>query len=537
MASKKRATAELTADDRGLQRGLARAERRFGAFRKMTSRGFGALAGASSKLAGGLLGGATLGGTALIASEAAKTVEFEEALTRLAINSKGAVGSLEVLRSKIFDVSNNTGVAREEVLAAASTFTALTGDGKAAADSMELFAKVSKGTGSSMDDIATSAAAMAQNMKIAPQDMEKAFSILIAGGKAGAIELKDVAGLMASLSAANQRFAGSSGTGGLASMSAALQIARQGFGSAAEAATGLEALMGAIVQNSGKLKDAGIKVFNRDAKTGQKTLRSFDEIVQAIANSKLAKDPTALFKALGRKEAIAAFDALTKNRAAWGDLADATLDAKDVQEDFNTFQQSSAGQLQAAWNEAKNSIAAAITPQMIEGFSAAIRGAISLAGDLVRGLGAVGEKITEIMGGDDAEITKMDQDAALDRLLLKGNSLEDVERRMQASKAKNPWDMQAMGEQNRFLADSGTLDFEGIQKAIGRRRANDRRIAKEDAARRARQPGLMERAAAAEEFNSDLTREANQVQVSILMDPSTTDLKAKLDNSKREALR
>ncbi len=535
MASKKRATAELTADDRGLQRGLARAERRFGAFRKMTSRGFGALAGASSKLAGGLLGGATLGGTALLASEAAKTVQFEEALTRLGINSRGAVGSLELLRQKIFDVSTNTGVAREEILGAASTFTALTGDGKAAAESMALFAKVSKGTGSSMDDIATSAASMLQNMKIAPQDMEKAFSILIAGGKAGAIELKDVAGLMASLSAAHQRFAGSAGTEGLATLGASLQIARQGFGSAAEAATGLEALMGAIVQNSGKLKEAGVRVFNKDAKTGVKTLRSFDEIVQAIANSKLAKDPQKLFKALGRKEAIAAFAALTKNREAWGNLADETLRANDVQEDYDAFARSSAGQLAAAWNQAKNEIASAITPQMIEGFSAAIRGAISLAGDLVRGLGAVGEKITEIMGGDDAEITKMDQDAARDRALLKGMSIGDLEKLTQQTRSRNP--MEAITAQAKLVEATGSADVEGVEKSVKRWRANDRRVAKEDAARRARQPGLMERAASADAFNGDLEREANQVQVQIYMDPSTTDLKSKIDNSQGQTLR
>ena len=88
-----------------------------------------------------------------------------------------------------------------------------------------------------MDDVATTGAALSQSLKIDPADFEKAFSILNSQGKAGAIELKDLAGEMASLAPQWQR-AGSSGVEGMTNMGAALQIVRRNFGSASEAAPG-----------------------------------------------------------------------------------------------------------------------------------------------------------------------------------------------------------------------------------------------------------------------------------------------------------
>ena len=120
---------------------------------------------------------------------AQSALAFNESLTRLDIAANGAMGSIDEINSRILDVSDSTGVAKEEILAGANAFLALTGNGKAAAESMELFARVKKATGSSMDDIAASSAAVNQNLGIMPNQFEKAFSIMIAGGKAGAVEL------------------------------------------------------------------------------------------------------------------------------------------------------------------------------------------------------------------------------------------------------------------------------------------------------------------------------------------------------------
>ncbi len=387
MGNEKPAKVELTADTRSFAKQLKDASKRWAAFGKGVGKGFGrSIKGIGKSLAGGAgraAGMLGFGGAAvMIGSEIQKTVKFEESLTRLKIASRGTIKNMGQFRDQVFAVSNATGVAREDVLQGASAYVTLTGDAKTASEAMGLFSRIQKATGSSMDDIASSAAAMTQNLKIAPEDFEKAFSILIAGGKAGSVELRDMAGLMASLAPLSERFAGGGGTSGLANLGAALQLTRQGFGSAEEAATGLQALMGAIVQHADKLEDAGVKVFTKD-KDGTKRMRNFQEIVEAIGNSKLAKDPTKLTKALGRKEALAAFIQLTKVDGAWDDLAKSTMDAKDVSEDYATFQQSTSGQMQKAWNDIKNTVAAALTPDRIQAFTEFLKLAIGVAAKLV----------------------------------------------------------------------------------------------------------------------------------------------------------
>src|SRR5690606_10300258 len=105
----------------------------------------------------------------------------------------GALGNMDRFRERLLAVSSETGVAKEALVEGASSFLALTGDADTTRKSLELFAKVAKASGASMGDISASAAAMNQNLGITGDQFERAFSILIAGGKAGAIELKDVA--------------------------------------------------------------------------------------------------------------------------------------------------------------------------------------------------------------------------------------------------------------------------------------------------------------------------------------------------------
>jgi TP901 family phage tail tape measure protein len=340
-------------------------------------------------------------------------LNFNEQLTRLDIASRGAMGSMEQVQDRILAVSKATGVAKEELLAGAASFISITGDGKAASQTLETFARVAKASGASMGDISKSAAAMTQNLKIAPEDFEKAFSILIAGGKAGAIELRDVAGLMAQIAPLAERFEGGSGTTGLADLNAALQLTRQGAGSAGEAATQLSALMGAVVKNASRLEKSGVKVFNVDAETGAKTLRSFQEVIEAIGNSELAKDPTKLIKALGRKEAEAAFIQLTKVDGAWKSLADSSRDANDVAEDYDKFQRSSAAKVQKAWNNIKTAIAEAFTPERVDAMATALAGVLGFATDIV-------DKFQALQGFID-RITGNDQDEELGRTLARGS--------------------------------------------------------------------------------------------------------------------
>jgi TP901 family phage tail tape measure protein len=360
----RKAKAELTLQDK-MGRGLRVARKRVGAFAKssrsmvgsaMRGIGFGAIA------AGG-------GIVAALASGGREVLRFEERMTRLQIQSGRTVHQMGDFRSQIDKVSRETGVARGEILDAASGFVSLTGDMDGAQDSLKTFARVAVASGASMTDIANTAAALRQNLNVRPDEMEKAFSIILAGGKAGAIELKELSGLLSSITPMFSQF-GTTGAEGMAELGAMLQLSRQGFGSATEAVTGMQGMMVAFTKNAKKFK--GVKIFQKDPKTGEKTMRNLRDIVVDLGNSKLARDPGKLLKAFGRVEGFRAFQQLVKNKGALDALIESTRNADDVGKDFDTFQESAAGKLKLALNTFKQAIAEAFTPAKIEAFVKAV---------------------------------------------------------------------------------------------------------------------------------------------------------------------
>ena len=298
---------------------------------------------------------AMLTGGALLFKALGANQAFNKSLVRLEVASKGLLGTSGELRKKILAVSDATGIARDKVLQGSASFISLTGDSKTAGEQMELFAKVAQATGADIDDVARSGAAMSQSMGIAGKDFEKAFSILIAGGKAGSVELKDVSQVMAKLAAVSSQFAGGKGVKALSDTSAALQLVTRAFGGrASEGANALEKLMGTMVRSADKLKGVGVDVFKIDPATGNKVRKNFQEIVESIQGSKLAKSPKALIDVLGSKEALAAYEQLVKNKDEWRNLAAEVQKSNDVSEDYAKVSKKASFQIAKAWNKAGN---------------------------------------------------------------------------------------------------------------------------------------------------------------------------------------
>jgi TP901 family phage tail tape measure protein len=471
---KARAEIEVTASSSRLAAGLAAAQSKVTAWASAIARGtsravsFGLdkirpgnmAKDAVSHFAGNML---TKGFDAVM--DAASDVrDFERGLVRFQIASNGTTAATDALRTSIAKVSTETGVARSEILAGAQTYVDLTGDVAGAQAAMRSFARIAQASGASVSDVSAAAAALQQSMKLDPGDIEAVFSGLIEQGKKGAVSLKDFAG---ELSAVAPRFAkfGGSGIQGIADLGAALQVVRQGFGSASEAATGLEALMGAMAQNAKKFEAAGVKIFTR-SKDGTKTFRGFVDIVDAIGRSKLAKDPTALSKAFGSKEAAQAFDMLTRNRSLLDEIYQAGLKSDTVQRDLMTFTSSAAGRIDLAFNNMKVSIAEAFTPERIEKFASAMEHVADLVGSIADTVDAIlpgssSDKQTAVKAAiqDDGALGRM-QRINLGKQL--GIDLESMTPRQRAEAlAKAKGDAGAIGIENVHKASKEYLDAGG----------------------------------------------------------------------------
>lgn len=99
-------------------------------------------------------------------------------------------------------------------------------------------AVTAQASGAAIEDVALSADSLSGSMKIGARDMQKAFDILVAGGKAGKFELKDMSQYLPTLLPAFAAL-GYEGTEGLQKMVAMLQVVRNQTGTSSEAATNL----------------------------------------------------------------------------------------------------------------------------------------------------------------------------------------------------------------------------------------------------------------------------------------------------------
>ncbi len=392
-----KAMIEIGASSKGLQSGLSEAKKKVSRFKTDVGR-FVREAQSPTKSKGGkgggfgagFVGGLASGGLGMVSGAlgevAGDVVDLEDKLARFQIAASRTPDQMAKLRAELDRISRSTAQNRSEILDGAASYVAITGDADGAAAAMESFARVGQASGSSMADVAAAAAALRDNLNLDPKSFEAAFSALIAQGKAGAVEIKDLAGELAALAPQFASFKMDTADGGLASVAelgAAFQVARKGFGSASMAATGLKSMMTALVQNATKFEKAGIKIFDKNPRTGQKTMRNFSNIWSQLNRSDLVKDPTKLLKAFGRVEALDTFRMFNKFPGLYHELLAASEDVGTVQRDLNTYMQSNAGKLKTSFNDVKIALAEAFTPDRIQKFAAIMMKVAEAAGWII----------------------------------------------------------------------------------------------------------------------------------------------------------
>ena len=101
-----------------------------------------------------------------------------------------------------------------------------------------VLARTATASRASMDDLGATTLALRDNLGITAEGLNESFNILASGGKAGLVELKDMARFLPQLAPAFASM-GITGQQAVAEMTAGLQIARRGAGSNDEAATNM----------------------------------------------------------------------------------------------------------------------------------------------------------------------------------------------------------------------------------------------------------------------------------------------------------
>ena len=235
------------------ERGLTRLQRRA----REVEDGMGRMARRAGALAGAFIG----------MQEVRRVMSLEERLERLGVNTGRSTEEMQALREAINEVAavDDIRVDPGKILAGIESIAEATGDMDMAEALKREIALAIQATGSGGAEIGKLIASISSKFDIRTADgMLAALDLLAKQGKAGAIELKNLADLGPKVFSAYASV-GKKGVAGLAEAGALMQIFKQGVGGPDQAATVFENVFNALsdVTKLKQLAKAGVQV--RDA--------------------------------------------------------------------------------------------------------------------------------------------------------------------------------------------------------------------------------------------------------------------------------
>jgi hypothetical protein len=353
----------------------------------------------AGKAAGQAAGSVAVGVAAAMGASLRRVIAFEDSLDAIRVQAGATESQTAGLRNQINATSKATGISREEIAGAVDALVNLQGASAAIGDvgikNISLMGRAAKATGASGEDLAGVMFALKNAFDISsPEEMERALSAVTAIGKDASVPLSQLGGVLQKV-AVKFKNVSAGGVAGAADLTAALQIAREAFGSPEETATGLKATITALLGQSREFKKFGVQVFDV-GKNGERSLKPLREILDQIGESDLATRPDLLKKALGSAEALDFTNALIGNRQAWDDMAVSALESTSIQTDFLARAGSQAGQVQIALNELKLAQDEAFTPERLAGYIEGLKAGVDLLVKTINFFSDVGESIGDL---------------------------------------------------------------------------------------------------------------------------------------------
>ncbi|MFM9860567.1 phage tail tape measure protein [Pseudoxanthobacter sp. M-2] len=317
-------------------------------------------------------------------------MDTETALTSLGIVAGVSADRLAAAKAEIQGMAPALGVAQGELYRVLETLIA---GGMSWGQALEVLPKVvktAKASATPMEDVAMASLAVGQNLGVAASEMQRAFDYMVAGGKMGSFELKEMAREFPAMAAAAARV-GMTGTEAVADLAAMAQIARKTSASSAEAANNMvnffDKLSSPITRK--KFAKFGIdvrKVFEDAKRDG----RSFSDAIIDEVERVSKGDPFVISELFEDKQARDFLNAMIANSDQAKQLrADVRASTGAVEQDFKRVAETT----REAWNRAGAAIENAA-----EKLGTKLAPAMSATADAV-------ERIATNFGGflDDAE--------------------------------------------------------------------------------------------------------------------------------------
>ena len=286
--------------------------------------------------------------------------ETEMAITRIGITADATDAEVGQLHKTLRGLAFEAGKPFDEVTGGLESLIAGGLDLPQAMPAMPAIVKTAQAAGAEVRDMANTTLALMQNLGIVSTKMQDAFDILVAGGKAGKFELKDMARYMPSIMP--QAVAvGMKGEAGLKRIVALLQAVRAGTGTTEEAATSVANIFAKMeseetAKRFGKFGIDLRKEMAKARKEGKDLLEVFTGLATKAVKGDLSKIPQ-LFSdmemARGMRALMSYGDLLTEVTAK---LNNARGSAGRDFDRVMTKSQVSINRLSESWDRATESI-------------------------------------------------------------------------------------------------------------------------------------------------------------------------------------
>lgn len=339
-------------------------------------------------------------GLDLLIDQGKKVIDFQRELTRLGIDLNKQPAEMQQIGAAMRQISNETGIGADKVLAAGRAYADLAGLEAFTTERMSLIARAAQASGSDVSDMAALMFTLTENMKVPDNQLEDTIGGLINQAKYGSIHFKEMAKELVALGSVYSQF-GVTGREGAIQIGAQMQLARHGFASASEAATGILRIYRSLPQHASKFAKAGVDIWMPGSKT---KLRPFEDIIHQIQKSKLSLDRELLIKSFGRTEGERFYQVITALAGAYDTMKQAGEANGVVQRDLATYTESAAGRIDVAMERVKNGFAEALTPERID--------------QIVGGIESIAAAVPRIV---DAISTAMDAFSGMVRLFQSGH--------------------------------------------------------------------------------------------------------------------
>ncbi|MBY2911353.1 phage tail tape measure protein [Rhizobium leguminosarum] len=310
-------------------------------------------------------------GVALAAGARAAVVDFaavERQMERIGITADASAEQTKAAFQNLQQVTKQFAMPLDDGIRALDT---LVSSGLTLQDAMAFLPSVlatAQASGSATEDIANTAIKASSALKIQASDMQRAFDIMVAGGKAGQFELKDMASYIPELANSFSSL-GYTGQDGLKELIALLQTLREDTGSASAAATQAQNIFGKMFSSdtAKKFSDFGVdlrKEMDAAKKSGEDAVSAFVRLSKEAVKGDLSKLPL-LFTdqefRLGMQSLMTSADSYEKFIAAVNSSkVDGTV-LRDVGRVL-TDTQSKIDQLAGSWDKLKLSMGETIAP-------------------------------------------------------------------------------------------------------------------------------------------------------------------------------